>query len=97
MQESRASLEELENDRKATLTYLKLHGDGVFDSVVLSAGRTGPVLTRTVLDYRYGHYTLLGLTGDFVFVYDLKKETVSDYFPINVKCELNSTAAQTLK
>ena len=53
-------------------------------------------MEKTVLDYRYGHYTLLGLTEDFVFVYDLKKETVRDYFPINVDCELESTAADTL-
>ena len=34
MEESRAILEEWENDREATLTYLESHGDGVFDSVV---------------------------------------------------------------
>ena len=55
MEESRAIFEEWENDREATLTYLELHGDDVFDSVVLSASRTGPVLKKTVLDYRYGH------------------------------------------
>ena len=58
---------------------------------MLSAGKAGPVLKKTMLDYRYGHYTLLGLTKDFVFVFDLKKEAVSDYF-----LELNSTAAETL-
>ena len=63
---------EWENDRKATLTQLESHGRGVFDSVVLSASRTGPVLMKTVLDYSYGHYALLGRTEDFVFVYDLK-------------------------
>ena len=68
MEESRAIIEELENNREATLTFLESHGDDVFDSVVLSASRTGPVLKKTVLDYRYGHYALLGLTNDFVFV-----------------------------
>ena len=47
MEESRAILEELENDREATLTYLESHGDDVFDSVVLSASGTGPVLKKT--------------------------------------------------
>ena len=37
-------------------------------------------MKKTVLDYGYGHYALLGLTEDFVFVYELKNETVSDYF-----------------
>ena len=37
MEESRAILEEWENDLEATLTYLESHGDYVFDSVVLSA------------------------------------------------------------
>ena len=68
----------------------------MFDSVVLSASRTGPVLKKTVLDCRYGHNALLGLTEDFVFVYDLVKGTVSDYFLINVDCEQGSTAAETL-
>ena len=63
---------------------------------MLSAGRTGPVLKRTVLGYRYGHYILLGLTEDIVFGHDLKKKTVSDYFPIHVDFELESTAAETL-
>ena len=89
MEESRVILEEWENDREATLSYLQSHGDDVFDSVV-SASRTGPVLKKRVLEYRYG------LTEDFVFVYDLKKETVSDYFLINANCELESTAAETL-
>ena len=31
-----------------------------------------------------------------MFVYDLKTETVSDHFLINVDCELESTAAETL-
>ena len=96
MEEKRAIFEESENDREATLTYLESHGDDMFDSIVLSASRTGPVLKKTVLDYRYGHYALLGLTADFTFVYDLKKETVSDYFPINVICELESSAAEAL-
>ena len=48
----------------------------MFDSAVLSASRTGPVLKKTVLDYRYGHYALLGLTENFVFVYYLMKGTV---------------------
>ena len=39
---------------------------------------------------------MLGLTEDFVFVYNLKNETVSEYFLINVDCELKSTAADTL-
>ena len=69
MGETRAIFEEWENDREATLTYLESHGD-VFDSVVLSASKTGPVLKNTVLDYRYGHYALLGLAEDLV--YDLK-------------------------
>ena len=56
----------------------------MFDSVVLSASRTGPVLKKKVLDYRYGHYALHGLTEDFVFVYGLIKGTVSDYFLVNV-------------
>ena len=43
-------------------------------------------MKKTVLDCRYGHYALLGLTEDFV--YDLEKDTISDYFPINVNCEL---------
>ena len=51
MEESRAILEEWENDREATLTYLESHGDDVFAGVVLSA-RTGPVLKKTVPDYR---------------------------------------------
>ena len=67
MEESRAILGEWENDIEATLTYLESHGDDVFDSVVLSASRTGPVLKNTVLDYRYGHYALHGLTEDCVF------------------------------
>ena len=96
MVESRAILEEWENDREETLTYLESHGDDVFDSVVLSASRTGPVVKKTVLDYRYGHYAVLGLTENFVFVYDLITGTVSDYFLINVDCELESTAAETL-
>ena len=79
MEESRAILEEWENDRQATPTYLESHGDDVFDSAVLSANSTGPVLKKTVLDYRYVHYALLGLTENFVFVYDLIKGTVSDY------------------
>ena len=79
MMESRAILEEWENDREATLTYLELQGDDVFDGAVLSASTTGPVSKKTVLDYRYGHYALLGLTENFVFVYDLIKQTVSDY------------------
>ena len=82
MEESRDNLEEWENDRQATLTYLESQGDDVFDSVVLSASRTGPVLEKTVLDYRYGHNALLGLTEDFVFVDDLIQGTVSDYFLI---------------
>ena len=53
-EESRAILEEWKNDREATLTYLESHGDGVFDSVVLSASRTGPVV-KTVLEYRNAH------------------------------------------
>ena len=96
MEESRAILEEWENDREATLIYLESHGDDVFDCVVLSASRTGPVLKKAVLDYRYGHYALLDLTENSVFVYDLKKETTSDYFLINVDSELESTAAETL-
>ena len=92
---SRPILEKWENDREATLTYLESHGD-VFDSVVLSASRTGPVLKKTVLDYRYGQYALLGLTKGFVFVYDLIKGTVSGYFPINADCELESIATETL-
>ena len=31
-----------------------------------------------------------------MFVYDLKKETVSDYFLINVDCELESIVTDTL-
>ena len=46
MEESRAILEKWENDREATLTYLESHGDDAFDSVVLSASRTGPVLKK---------------------------------------------------
>ena len=69
MEESRAILEEWQNYREATLTYLESHSDDAFDSVVLSVGvrRTGPVLRKTVLDIRYGHYALLGLTEDFVY------------------------------
>ena len=78
------SVEEWENDREATLTNLESHRDDVFDSVVLSTSRTGPVLKKTVLDYMYGPYALLGLNEDTVLVYNLKKETVSDYFLINV-------------
>ena len=96
MKESRAILEEWKNDREATLAYLESHSDDVFDSVVLSASRTGPVLKKTVLDYRYGHYSLLGLTEDFVFEYDLIKGTVSDFFLADVDYELDSIAAQTL-
>ena len=94
MEESRAILEEWENDRETTLTYLESQGDDVLDRVVLSASRTGPVLKKIVLHYRYGHYALLGLTVDFVFVYDLIKGTVSDYFLVDY--ELESIAAQTL-
>ena len=86
MEEIRAILEEWENDREVTLTYLESHGDDVFDIVVLSATRTGPVLKKSVLDYRYGHYALLGLTEDFV--YDIVKGTVSDYFLVNVDYDL---------
>ena len=53
--ESRAILEEWENDREATLICLESHGDGVFDSVVLSASRTGPEVRKTVLEYRNAH------------------------------------------
>ena len=87
MEESRAILEEWENDRETTLTYVESHCDDVFDSIVLSANRTGPVLKKTVLDYRYGHYALLGLTKNFVLVYDLVKGAVSDYFLINVELQ----------
>ena len=66
----------------------------MFDSVVLSASRTGPVLKKTVLDYRYGQYALLGLTENFVFVYNLIKETVSDNFLINVDCDPESRLLQ---
>ena len=31
-----------------------------------------------------------------MFVYHSEKETVSDYFPTNVDCELESTVAETL-
>ena len=96
MEESRAILEEWENDRETTLTYLESQGNDVFDSVVLSASRTGPVLKKTVLDNRYGHYALLDLTEDFVFVYNIIKGAVSDYFLVNVDYELGSIAAQTL-
>ena len=88
MEESRAILEEWENDREATLTYLESQGEDVFDSVVLSASRIGPVLKKTVLYYRYGHYALLGLTEDFVFVYDMVKGTVSDCFLVDVDYKL---------
>ena len=50
MEESRAILEERENDREATLAYQESQADDMFDSVVLSASRTGPVLKKTVLD-----------------------------------------------
>ena len=83
MEESRAILDEWENDREVTLIWS--HSDDVFDSVVLSASRIGPVLKKTVLDYRYGHYSLLGLTEDFVFKYDLIKGTVSDYILV-IEC-----------
>ena len=96
MEENRAIFEEWENDREATLTYLESHGDDVFGNVVLSASRMGPVSKKTVLDYRYGQYTLLGLIKDFVFVYDLKKVTVRDFLLINVNFQLESTAAETL-
>ena len=96
MEESGDIIEEWENDREATMTYLESHSDGVFDSVVLSASRTGPVLKKTVLDHRRGHYPLRGLTEDFMFVCHLIKETVSDFFVINVDYELESTASETL-
>ena len=54
-EESRAIFEEWENNREATLTCLESHGDDVFDTVVLSDSRTGPVLKRTVLEYRNAH------------------------------------------
>ena len=56
------------------------------------------MLKKTVLDYRYGHYPLLGLTEDFVSVHDLMKGTVSDYFLINVDCErkVNDRVAFTI-
>ena len=79
-EESRAILGEWENDRATTLTHLESQGDDVFDSVVLYASRTGPVLKKTVLDYRYGQHALFWLLEDFV--YDLKTATVSDYFLI---------------
>ena len=94
MEESPAILDEWENNREATQTYLESQGRYVPDSVVLSASWSGPVLKKTVLDFRCGHYTLLGLTKDFV--YDLWKETARDYVLTNVDCELESTAAQTL-
>ena len=49
-----------------------------------------------MLDYRYGHYALLGLIEGFAFVYDLIKGTVSDYFLVSGDYELDSIAAQTL-
>ena len=72
-------------ERQRSDTYLESHSDDVFDSVVLFASRTGPVLKKTVLDNRYGHYSLLGLTEDFVFEYDLIKGTVSDYILV-IEC-----------
>ena len=71
----------------------------VFDSVVSSANRTGPMLKKTVLGYRYGHYVFLGLTELFVFPCDLKTDTVSDEFLINVdhQLQLESTKAEILE
>ena len=54
------------------------------------------MLKKTVLDYRYGHYTLFGLTPDFVFDFFKKRETVSDYFLISANCELDTASAKTL-
>ena len=95
-EEIQAILVEWENDREATLTHLESHGRDVFDSLVLSASRTGPMLKKTVLEYRYGHNALLGLTELFVFANDLKTETVSDEFLINVDRQLESTTAEIL-
>ena len=47
------------------------------------------MLKKTVPNYRYGHYVLLGLTEDFVFVYDLKTETISEYHVINIHRQLD--------
>ena len=96
MEESQTIREEWENNREVTLTRLESHGDGVFDSFVLSASRTGPLLKKTVMDYRYGHCALLGLTEDFVFVHDLNTETISEYHLINVDRELEHSITETV-
>ena len=96
VEKSLAILEERENDREATLTHLESHGDDVFDSVVLSAIGTGPVLRTTVLVYRHGHCVLFGLTEDCVLGYDLKTETVSEYQLFNVDCNLERHITETL-
>ena len=77
------------------LTHLDSHGRDVFYSVVFSVSRAGPVLKTTVLDYRYGHYTLLGLTKDFVFVYDISTKSVSEYHLINVDREREAATADS--
>ena len=94
MEESWAILEEWRMT-ETTQAYLESHGEDMFDSAVLSASRTGPVLKKTVLDYRFS-YALLCVTENFAFVYDLIKGTVSDHSLINGDCELESTAAETL-
>ena len=96
-EESQAILEEWERGRVATLViFLESLGSDVFNRVLLSASRTGPVLKKTVLDHRYGHYALLGLTEDFVFEYSLHTETVSEYFLVKIFHEPGSSTAETL-
>ena len=51
-QESNASVGEWETDREETPTYLESYGCDVFDDMELSFSRAGPVLRRTMLDYR---------------------------------------------
>ena len=48
-EENRAILDEWENDREATLTYRESHGSDVFDSLMLFASRTRPMLKKAVL------------------------------------------------
>ena len=52
-------------------------------------------MKKTVLDYRYGHYALFGLTKHFMFVYNLKTENVSEYHLIKVDRELECNIADT--
>ena len=61
VEKSRVFLEEWENDREATMTYLESHGEDVFDSVMLSVSWSRPVLLqRLPWIYSPGHAGVSG-------------------------------------